>query len=274
MSAGIREVLDRNEVVGEVRSGSRRFWTGREELLLREFYARGGVPACLPVLPGRTASSIYNRANQLKLKSPQAQRSGPRERWTATPHMDEQIRRAYENPTKGAIKTLARSIGRPYHWVKGRAQKIGCVGVSFREPPWSSHEMAIITARATQHPNVIAKALRSEGYRRTATAIVVKLKRLHVSRIDEDNEDMSARGFGALMGVDVKTVTRWIEKGWLLAKGKDPYKISRRSARRFIAENVSVVDLRKVDKDWFVDLLLERDSASPKAPLSLSSEAA
>lgn len=42
---GIRELLDHNPVVGEPCAGTRRFWTGREEKLLRAHYPTGGVTA-------------------------------------------------------------------------------------------------------------------------------------------------------------------------------------------------------------------------------------
>jgi hypothetical protein len=47
-----------------------RFWTGREEMILRKAYPEGGLRGCLEKLPGRSAKSICHRASLLKLSSP------------------------------------------------------------------------------------------------------------------------------------------------------------------------------------------------------------
>lgn len=255
----VRDLLDRNEIVGPPRAGTRRFYTGKEEKLLRETYPLGGLSSCLPLLPGRSASSIYQHARILGLVAPATQKSGPREKWPNSPHIDERIRQAYENPNLASLKELARTIGRPYHWVKSRAKRIGCAEVRFKSAQWSAEEELILRQRATQDSNVIAKALRGAGYQRTASAVIVKLKRLGVSRVDPDCEDMTGRDFARYMGVDPTTVGRWIEKGWLSARQTDhAHIVTRKAAKRFIADNAAAVDLRKVDKEWFIELLLER----------------
>jgi len=56
-------------------------------------------------------------------------------------------------------------------------------------------------------------------------------------------------------------VLRWIEKGLLKASKKgtkrenDEWHIEDRHIRQFIVENVGIIDIRKVDKVWFVELL-------------------
>jgi hypothetical protein len=257
----LRGYLDQNPVAGELRSGARRFWTTREEKILRESYPAGGVPVCVPLLPGRTASSIYNRANLLKLRSPFSGGHNFREkRWASNDHIDAAIRRTYEaKPEKRAILKLAATLQRPRWWVSKRAARLGLVQPRFKAPPWTQAENAVLAEYGTIGLHALRKRLKRAGYTRTETAIAVQLKRLHITRKDPDRS--SARAFSELMGVDIKTVTRWIDSGWLLAKGKDPYIITRPAARRFIGENAAAVDLRKVDKEWFIDLLLERGGA-------------
>lgn len=267
LDAGIREVLDQNLVIGEPRSGPRRFWTGREEKILRKHYPDVGVPGCLALLPGRSASSIYNHANQLGLRASAARRKIGNDRWSVNEQIDRVIRDVYQRkPTNGDIKKLAQTVGRPRWWVSKRAQKLGLTAPRFREPEWSEAEIDIIAERAHKSPKTIRKYLANKGFERTETAIIVKLKRLGQSTGREaDPNHYTATHTAGLFGVDTKTVTRWIDKGWLKAKrrgtertaqqGGDEWWIHRRDIRRFIIENTAAVDIRKVEKFWFVDLL-------------------
>lgn len=272
--ASLRDQLDENACVGPMRSGAKRFWTGREEKLLRQHYPAGGINACLPVLTGRSASSIYQRAGQLGLRSPKTPVDFRRQRWTSSDAIDAVIRRTYQaTPTKGDILRLAKTVGRPRWWVSKRAAALGLVTPRFKAPPWTEAEIELIEGRAHQSPATLRRALKALGYARTETAITVQLKRLGASR--EDPDHFTARGLASVMGVDVKGVTTWIAKGWLRAKrrgterveaqGGDLWWIHRRDVRAFIVENVAAVDLRKVDKFWLVDLLTDGSLRQPSA---------
>ena len=66
-------------------------------------------------------------------------------------------------------------------------------------------------------------------------------------------------------GVDVHSVSRWIKEGLLKAQmrgtqrterqGGDIYYIRDQWIRDFIKENIGLIDIRKVDKFWFVDVM-------------------
>jgi hypothetical protein len=241
----------------------RYFWTAREEKLLREHYPLGGLSACMAALPNRSSLSIYQRANALKLKSPKSS-DVPRNAWEASPVIDEQIRRGYQNGIdKGAINDLAKRVGRPRWWVSQRARKLGLVSPRFKEPQWSDAEVALIEKNAHKHPETLRKILLRHGYKRTATSVVVKLKRLGAERSDPDH--YTAKGLAQCFGVDPATVSSWCEHGWLCAtrrgtdrtpqQGGDMWWIRHKDVRRFVIENAARVDLRKVDKFWFIDLL-------------------
>lgn len=262
---GIKALLERNPMVGEPRQGPRRFWTTREIAILKATYPEGGLPACLPLLPGRSATTIYQQAANQGLKSPIWAKGGTkRQTYGQDDRIDALIRRVYQGPvTLGQVNQLARTLGRPRHWVQTRARALGVVVPRFKEPPWSEAEIEIAADNAHLCLRVIAKKLKAAGFRRTETAIHVKLKRLSACR--EDPNHYTARGLAELMGVDGGTVSRWIEKGWLKARrrgtgrtdaqGGDQWWIARGSVKRFIVDNVAAVDLRKVEKHWFVDLL-------------------
>lgn len=247
---------------------SRRYWTTGEERALRTLYPTGGSAAVKAAVPGRTLRSIYNRARALGLVAPG--QPAIRQRWSSSPQIDEAIRRVYQGtPSDGAIDHLAMSCARPRWWVSRRAAALGFVAPRFKDPEWTPAELEIVEAMAHRSSISIVRALARKGYRRTATAITVKLKRLGTDRTDPDH--YTATTLAGMMGVDATTVSGWIEKGWLAAKrrgtartpvqGGDMWWISRRAVRRFVVENTARVDLRKVEKFWFVDLLTDRDAA-------------
>lgn len=101
------------------------------------------------------------------------------------------------------------------------------------------------------------------GFRRSETAIVVHRRRIGLSSKDPDHH--TANDLAKCLGVDPSTVANWITRGWLPAtkrgtertpqQGGDQWWIHRSAVRRFIVDHAAVVDLRKVDRFWFIDLL-------------------
>lgn len=241
----------------------RYFWTNHEEAILREHYPGGGPRACEPLLPRRTTGAIYQHASAMGLKTLRF-RGDFRQRHGSSPIFDDMIRRAYESRSVGAIRDLSKTIGRPRWWVRRRALKLGIAVPRFKEPAWSEAEHELLAQHAHKTPTVIALIFRKHGYRRTEAAIVNKIKRRGFDTLDPNH--FTARGAALVMGVDCSTVTSWIEKGWLKAKrrgtarlpcqGGDHHWIHRRELRAFIVDNAARVDLRKVDKFWFIDFLV------------------
>lgn len=243
---------------------TRHFWTTRELKLVEQLYPTGGLPACIAALPNRTAAAIYQKAALLGL--PREGRK-PRERrgWATDRHIDDAIRRVYQAaPSNDAVNALARRVMRPRWWVSKRARELGLVAPRFRQPAWTPAEDDILGQLAHRHPASIRRALVRAGHPpRTETAIVVRRKRLGCSTEDPDHH--TAGGLAVLMGVDPSTVAGWIERGLLQARrrgtartaaqGGDQWWIHRRAVRQFVVDNAAVVDLRKVDKFWFIDLL-------------------
>lgn len=259
---GVQAVLDANPVNGPMREGSRRFWTTRELQVLRDTYPTQGLEACVEALPGRTAKAIYGKCGALKLFAPQERRGGPRNpRYSDNTAVDATLRRVYPTCASSAeLSRLAQAVMRPRWWVHKRAQRLGLITSRFKPLPWSAGENEIIRERATQHPATIAKALEKAGFTRSQTAIVTQLKRLGASRVDDNPDLLSARGLGELMGVDGGTVSGWIAKGMLRARKVEKgvsgdWGIHVRDVRTFVIENTAHVDLRKVDRFWFVDML-------------------
>ena len=247
---------------------TRYFWTAREEKVLRENYPGKGLGGCIALLPGRSPSSIYQRAGKLGLRAPNMPPT-KRPSWTSSKFIDDAIRRCYQAPTNDGVNKCARSIGRPLWWVSKRAVTLGLVAPRFREPAWSEPEDGIVEANSCRALRTIRNALARAGFTRTETAIRTRINRLGASRIDPNG--MSSREAGRLMGEDSHKIVLWISEGWLKARrqgterteaqGGDLWKIKRGDLYQFIVDNAAQVDLRKVDKFWFIDLMASRGAS-------------
>ena len=70
--------------------------------------------------------------------------------------------------------------------IRRRANPI--VASRFQEPAWTPREIKVALSMATRDPASTRLALKREGFKRTTTAIVVKLKRLGVCTVDENDD--------------------------------------------------------------------------------------
>lgn len=265
----LKALLDLNAVIGPPKTGSRRFWTNKEIETLKRVYPEGGMNAALEALPGRSASSIYEQARKRKVKSPTTAKT-PYARYTHSKPIDDAIRRGYAaapEKGRGAIKQLAVTVGRPVHYVTQRAKRLGLIQPRFKEPNWTQREEEFVATRAHQDLTTIQRAMVKAGFpHRTETSISMKIRRLGAST--EDPYHYTGRGLAQLLGIDQHAVSTWISKGLLKAKrrgtdrteanGGDMYWIHRKDIRAFIIGNAAVIDIRKVEKFWFIDLLADQ----------------
>lgn len=191
---------------------------------------------------------------------------GKKVKHVVTPEMHKAIRTAYATGTgRNEINDLARIIGLPRWKVSRYAISQGWIARTNKEPDWTEKELEILERSAHRSPDVIQRHLKRAGFARSVTGIVLKRKRM---RYLMNLEGQSARALAACFGIDEHTVTRWINRGQLRAmkrglhrtpqQGGDIYLIKDDWVRAFILENVAEVDLRKVDKYWFVDMIAGR----------------
>lgn len=239
-----------------VKAAPRKPWTAAEVEILREHYPAGGLPACLPLLPGRGERAIYIKVAALGLRSARKRRTPTT--WTSNQFIDGLICRSYrDDPRRGRTLRLAAKLNRPPYWVSYRARQLGLVNEKGPGRPWSQAEQDLIVANAAKKPITVAKIMKRRGFVRTPGAIQARLNAQHIDRTDDDH--YTGNGLALLMGVNVHKIAVWIDRGWLKAKRssgeRTHYSIHRNAVRRFIVENVGEVDLRRVDKVWFVELL-------------------
>lgn len=233
-------------------------WSERELAVLREHYPTGGASKCAEYLPSRTLGAIGWRARTMRLPKPPFKKHAPA--FTSTPHIDATIKRFYQlNPKKGGLSKLAHQIGRPVAWCSRRAGDLGIQRPRFPSVEWTEREIELLRVNAWRTPGAIARILRRHGFHRSPNAVNLKLCRL---RCDRTSDDMyTAFGLAELFGVDKSVVTAWIRKGWLKANKRGSehpqasYAIHHRDVRRFVIENAGAIDIRCVEKHWFIDLL-------------------
>jgi hypothetical protein len=206
-----------------------------------------------------TAPRSCNRGCLKKIKW----RSGKTVKHIVTPEMHDAIRQAYAGETgNGQINDLAARIGLPRWKVTRYAISQGWTARTNKEPDWTAKEIDILERSAHRAPEVIQRYLKRAGFKRSVTGIILKRKRM---RLLQNLEGQSAQGLAGCFGIDVHCVMRWINRGQLKAmprglhrtpqQGGDIYLIKDRWVRDFVLANLAEVDLRKVDKYWFVDLI-------------------
>jgi hypothetical protein len=244
----------------------KRFWTDHEREIIRRYFPDGGAAACLARLPEhRTASGVYSQAKKLGLRASGA--PAERRRHRASSELDDRIRegwRAMDAGRKGAVVELAKRLQVPRWWLTKRLTVLGLTIRHKKEPRWTAAEDALMHKVPLHLPDKAAAIFREHGFHRSPTAIVVRAKRLDLSR-RVSRPELSATRAAAILGVDGKFVTARILCGDLPAAKRDDRRLAQQGGsswdiqpadlRRWIVDNIDVVDLRKVDKIPFVALI-------------------
>lgn len=254
---------------------SARFFAEWELQVLRDHYEKDGPAACLAKLPHRNLGSIYRKANALGLRNAYP---GTRARHHKTAELDAKIRQRWpELKGRGAVIAFAEELGKPRWWVSRRARDLGIATVPHKkEPPWTPAELALLRQVPLHDADRAADIFRANGFRRTPTSIIVKSKRQQISRISQDA--MSAHRVAAILGIDDKTAAGYCLDGSLPAtrrgskrlpqQGGDTWVVTRSALRQFILDNIERLDIRKVDKFTFVELLANAAPAGHHVVLS------
>lgn len=178
--------------------------------------------------------------------------------------MDDEIRDAYrlyvDYNNRKAIGSCARKLGVPKWLVTRRGGALGLARV--KERVWSTEEVALLERLGHLTDAVIQRKLKAAGFHRSVNGIHLKLKRL---RIKQNLDGYSACSLGTALGVDSHKVTNWIRRKMLRAtlrgtdrtgqQGGDTFWITQNAARDFVFVYPDEVDLHKVEKWWFLDLV-------------------
>jgi hypothetical protein len=181
-----------------------------------------------------------------------------------TPELHEKIKRLYQNKTEcsGEVRDFAKKHRLPRWKISRYAITNGWIAKQKKEPDWSEKELELLERSAHQDPEVIRRNLKKAGFTRSVTGISLKRRRM---RFLQNLPGQSAQMLAMCLGEDVHFILKQIRLGRLKAQrriqkrtpqqGGNAYLIRDKDAREFIVSYPELIDLRKVDKFWFIDLL-------------------
>ncbi len=193
-------------------------------------------------------------------------------KWQFTEEIDNKLREIYSRPAarfagnnfreKGkGVKAYAAELGWPHHVLVHRASQLGIARV--KEKPWTNEELAALREWAHFSPAQIWMRFKRRGFKRTEASIACMRKKSQAFKIAPW---YSATSLALLMGVDAHMVTNnWLPKGlkfiWKGSKrraqwqGGDVRLFHQKEIRRFFIEHPEEIDLLKVDKYWFLEMI-------------------
>jgi hypothetical protein len=182
-------------------------------------------------------------------------------KYTFTPENDKLITGIYNTTSKrdGRITKLAKYLGIPRRTVYQRARRLGVYQPRIDHVPWSDEEVGLLERNAWKTPETIQKCLKKEGFQRSIPAIILKKKR---ARIMPNQEGYNATQVAEGLGVDLHIVTQWIGRGFLKAEKRgsnrvnDIWYLKDKAVKTFIINHIGIIDIRRVEKIWFVDVLI------------------
>jgi hypothetical protein len=109
------------------------------------------------------------------------------------------------------MNELARILGEPRWLVSQRCRRLGLTRPRKKEPPWSAAEDELMKRVPLHDPDKCSEIFRAHGFNRTATAIMVRAKRINPSR--RNTCTFSARSAALVIGWDNKSVSEYCLKG-------------------------------------------------------------
>jgi len=189
-------------------------------------------------------------------------------KYVITPGMHEQIKRTYQTRVQysGEIGDLAKRLGLPRWKISRYAVGKGWIEKQKKEPNWTEPELRILKNNAMHCMEVIQMKLKHAGHKRSIAGILLKRKRM---RFQSNLKGMSATQLAECLGEDIHFVRRAIKQGRLKAtkrqdartekQGGSMYFIKDKDIKVYIIENVHEIDMKKIDKWWFVSILTGKD---------------
>ncbi|MBV8572752.1 MAG: hypothetical protein JO319_19185 [Acidobacteriaceae bacterium] len=184
-----------------------------------------------------------------------------RARYIPTAEIDEKIKRAYSRQRSGdrnALRAVRGDIG----WSKSAVVRRGaelCV-TRAKERPWCAAEEDILERFGYLTAAGVQRKLMRAGFQRSRAAVQLKTTRLRIKR---NLDGYSACALAMAFGVDAHKVCTWIRRGLLQAERRhtaystqrDTWWIPISSVRRFILRAPEEIDLSRVEKFWFLDIV-------------------
>lgn len=252
-------------------------WTEAEKAIVRQYFPTGGAEACRPLLPSRSKGAIATKAWLLGLEAPKKSSAArkPYAHHPTSEAMDQTIRERHaqmDGKGNGEITALALELGVPRDWLTRRMTVLGLTLSRRKEPDWTPAEDVLFETLPLHNPKRAAQILREHGFSRTPTAIVMHARKLKIAR---HRGAYSAHQVAEILGLDSKTVCQLLERGDLagqkaddartIQQGGSRWEVTPEALRTYVRENIERIDLRKVDKLAFFNLI-DRPPAAAAQP--------
>jgi hypothetical protein len=130
-----------------------------------------------------------------------------------------------------------------------------------KEPPWTDEEIQYLEKYL--HRISLGDIAKQLG--RTKIAVQLKAKRIGLNKCYQEGYTLRALCLG--LGVtNHHRVQHWIDKGWLKgtrrqterteSQGGDVWLFTDQAIREFVRRHPEEIDLRRVDKYWFLDVIM------------------
>lgn len=242
-------------------------WTTQEYAIVDATYpesgSTGAIAALIQAGYTRTPAQVKAAAHRRGLRCHKGY-----VKFQGNPMIDRAIISAYQRRhrgEKGAIKACAQRWGVTYGWLRWRALHLGVVK-PMAARMWSAEEESILAETIDMGLKFAQARLRAAGYQRSQSAI---LEHKWVLDIQAEHPDLlTAAGVARMLGVEGKTVGRWIRGHGLNARKRrlqtpadvdgDPqnWAIHRADLAKFLRDHPTLWDLRRVnDHFWVLELL-------------------
>lgn len=257
----LNAIHNQTKMLGIAHKIQHRPWTPEACEHLRTLWRAGESTAAIAADLGRTTGSIVEQVRRLGLPRKQSWA-----RVVVTPEMDQAIRAAYASTLVGAGRRVAERFGVDSGWVRSRASALGLTRTTQRYlVPWTPQEDQIVEdAHDRGGVRFVAEQLKKAGFTRSYHAVQCRVHQLGLRW--KNREIYNASEVATAMGIDSKTIIRWIGFGYLKArkgnvsdfyKCEEPYHwlIKPVDIRRFLIEHVSRYRLATCDRFWFVAML-------------------
>lgn len=173
--------------------------------------------------------------------------------------LDERGRRLIQDYYDGSgerTEDLARWLKVPVGTIRKWSQQLGVARQ--RDPRWTEEEIAYL------EKNLLKMSFEEIAWKlgRTVTAVRTKANRLSLYRMDVNGYTLKDLMLG--LGIrDHNKVDKWIERGWIKGKklptsdhaAHQPWCFSPAQIREFVLAHPEEIDLRRVEKIWFIDII-------------------
>ncbi|WP_435008055.1 hypothetical protein P12x_005324 [Tundrisphaera lichenicola] len=250
-----------------------RYWTEEEDQILRDHYPDKGFAYCAAKLPNRSKTAIYGRVQKLGVKygDGKLRKIRTHEEYAELDAKISEIWPTLDLPagSVSGVKEVARRLNEPHWLITQRCRRLGLTRPRKKEPPWSAAEDELMKRVPLHDPDNCSEIFKAHGFSRTATAIMVRAKRINLSR--RTHAGFSAGAAAKILGLDGKTVAIYCLKGIIKSsrrgtkrlpqQGGDAHSIERADLRQFVIDNLELIDFRKVDKFAIVELLVSEKVA-------------